>query len=76
MRDEQAWANQYIMKAYSEEVQREVEIRGLPLTLSKTPTEVRVLGPQLGQDTETLMLDLLGYEWAAIEEMKAKEVIL
>lgn len=76
MQDEQAWANRYIMKAYSEEVQREVQIRGLPLTLSKTPTEVHALGPQLGQDTEMLMLDLLGYEWAAIEELKAKEVIL
>lgn len=74
--DEQAWANQYIMKAYSDEVQREVQIRGLPLTLSKTPAEVQALGPQLGQDTETLMLDLLGYEWEAIEELKAKEVIL
>jgi crotonobetainyl-CoA:carnitine CoA-transferase CaiB-like acyl-CoA transferase len=75
VRDEQAWQNRYFMKAYCEEVQREVDIRGLPVTLSKTPGEVQTLGPQLGQDTELLMMDLLGYEWAEIEALKAKGAI-
>ena len=75
VRDEQAWQNQYFMKAYCEEVQREVDIRGLPVTLSKTPGEVHSLGPQLGQDTELLMMDLLGYEWEQIEALKAKGAI-
>jgi len=71
VKDEQAWQNNYFMKAYCEEVKREVEIRGLPVTLSKTPGEVNALGPQLGQDTELLMMDLLEYEWDEIEELKA-----
>jgi crotonobetainyl-CoA:carnitine CoA-transferase CaiB-like acyl-CoA transferase len=71
VKDEQAWQNNYFMKAYCEEVKREVEIRGLPVTLSKTPGEVNTLGPQLGQDTELLMMDLLEYEWDEIEEFKA-----
>lgn len=75
VRDEQAWQNRYFMKAYCEEVQREVNIRGLPVTLSKTPGEVRTLGPQLGQDTEILMMELLGYEWEEIEALKAKGAI-
>jgi len=75
VRDEQAWQNTYFMKAYCEEVQREVDIRGLPVTLSKTPGEVHSLGPQLGQDTELLMMDLLGYEWEQIEALKAKGAI-
>ncbi|MBV6417637.1 MAG: Succinyl-CoA--L-malate CoA-transferase beta subunit [Steroidobacteraceae bacterium] len=75
VRDAQAWQNQYFMKAYCEEVQREVDIRGLPVRLSKTPGEVRSLGPQLGQDTEILMMDLLGYEWEQIEALKAKGAI-
>ncbi len=71
IKDEQAWQNNYFMKAYCEEVKREVEVRGLPVTLSKTPGEINTLGPQLGQDTELLMMDLLEYEWDQIEELKA-----
>lgn len=75
IRDEQAWQNRYFMKAYCEEVQREVDIRGLPVTLSKTPGDVHTLGPHLGQDTETLMMEHLGYEWGEIEALKAKGAI-
>ena len=63
------------MKAYCDEVQREVDIRGLPVTLSKTPGDVHTLGPHLGQDTETLMMEHLGYEWGEIEALKAKGAI-
>lgn len=75
IKDEQAWQNGYFLKAYSEEVNREVEVRGMPVTLSRTPGELRCLGPELGQDTEVLMMELLGYEWEAIEELKAKGAI-
>ena len=75
IKDEQAWQNHYFMKAYCEEVKREVEVRGLPVTLSKTPGEINTLGPQLGQDTELLMMDLLGYEWDEIEAFKAAGAI-
>ncbi|AMN45594.1 acyl-CoA transferase [Steroidobacter denitrificans] len=75
VRDEQAWQNRYFMKTYCEEVQREVDIRGLPVTLSKSPGEVHCLGPQLGQDTELLMMDLLSYDWEQIEAFKAKGAI-
>lgn len=75
IRDEQAWQNNYFMKAYCEEVQREVDVRGLPVTLSKTPGEINTLGPQLGQDTEILMMELLGYEWEEIEALKAEGAI-
>ncbi|MBP9218237.1 MAG: CoA transferase [Sterolibacterium sp.] len=75
IRDEQAWQNNYFMKAYCEEVQREVDVRGLPVTLSKTPGEINTLGPQLGQDTEILMMELLGYEWEEIETLKSEGAI-
>ncbi|MBS0598214.1 MAG: CoA transferase, partial [Proteobacteria bacterium] len=75
IRDEQAWRNGYFTKTWCEEVQREVEVRGLPVTLSKTPGEIRCLGPQLGQDTELVMMELLGYEWGEIEAMKAAGAI-
>jgi len=63
------------MKTYCEEVDRQVDVRGMPVRLSKTPGELRCLGPQLGQDTELLMMELLGYEWEEIEAMKAKGAI-
>ena len=75
IRDEQAWRNRYFMKTYCEEVDRDVDVRGMPITLSKTPGELRCLGPQLGQDTELLMMELLDYPWEEIEAMKAKGAI-
>jgi crotonobetainyl-CoA:carnitine CoA-transferase CaiB-like acyl-CoA transferase len=56
-------------------VDREVEIRGLPIGLSKTPGSVESLGPELGQDTEIILMETLGMEWDRIEELKAEGVI-
>lgn len=73
--DPQAWANDYLLETYCEEAQRQVKIRGLPVGLGKTPGEVRSLGPVLGQDTELLLADTLGYSWDEIGELKAQGVI-
>ncbi|MCP4036312.1 MAG: hypothetical protein GY733_05190, partial [bacterium] len=73
--DPQAWENDYFLKTACSEVDREVEIRGLPVTLSKTPGCVETLGPELGQDTEIVLMEMLGMEWEQIEELKAQEVI-
>jgi len=70
--DPQAWENDYFLKIHCDEVDREVEIRGLPITLSKTPGSVETLGPELGQDTELILLDTLGCSWEEIGELKAK----
>ena len=50
-------------------------MRGLPITLSKTPGTVETLGPELGQDTEILLMELLEMEWERIEELKAEGII-
>jgi crotonobetainyl-CoA:carnitine CoA-transferase CaiB-like acyl-CoA transferase len=73
--DPQAWQNDYLVKTHCSEVDREVEIRGLPIGLSKTPGSVETLGPELGQDTEIILMDTLGMEWEQIEELKAQGVI-
>jgi crotonobetainyl-CoA:carnitine CoA-transferase CaiB-like acyl-CoA transferase len=73
--DPQAWKNDYFVKTHCEEVQREVEVRGLPIRLGKTPGEVNTLGPVLGQDTELILADTLGYSWDQIGEFKAKGAI-
>ena len=52
-----------------------VKVRGLPVGLSKTPGAVRSLGPELGQDTELILADTLGYSWDQIGEFKAQGAI-
>jgi len=73
--DPQAWANEYLVKAHCDEVNREVEVRGLPITLSKTPGKVESLGPELGQDTELILADVLEMDWDRIGELKERGVI-
>lgn len=73
--DPQAWANTYFLKAHCADVNREVELRGLPVTLSKTPGRVTTLGPELGQDTEMILLSTLGCSWEEIGELKANGAI-
>ena len=74
-RDPQAWENDYFGTMYSEEAQREVTVRGLPITLGKTPAAMESLGPELGQDTELILTDTLGLSWDRIGELKAEGVI-
>ncbi len=73
--DPQAWANDYFVTAHCEEVKREVKVRGLPVTLGKTPGRVETLGPELGQDTEMILFETLGYDWDRIGELKEQGVI-
>ncbi|MBI4518579.1 MAG: CoA transferase [Deltaproteobacteria bacterium] len=73
--DPQAWANDYFLETYCEEVQRQVKIRGLPIGLSKTPGSVWGLGPELGQHTELILTETLGYSWEQVGEFKEQGVI-
>lgn len=74
--DPQVWANDYLIKAHCGEVDREVTVRGMPVGFSKTPGEITSLGPELGQDTELILFETLGYDWDKIGELKAQGVIL
>lgn len=74
-RDPGAWGNDYFVTTYCDEVQREVSVRGLPITLSKTPGSIESLGPELGQDTELILADTLGISWDRIGELKERGVI-
>jgi crotonobetainyl-CoA:carnitine CoA-transferase CaiB-like acyl-CoA transferase len=74
--DQQAWANDYFVNTHCEEVNREVAVRGLPIGLSQTPGSVRSLGPELGQHTEEILVDTLGYSWEEIGALKEQGAIL
>ena len=74
-RDPQAWANEYLAETHCEEVNRTVTVRGMPVTLGKTPGTIRSLGPELGQDTEMILFETLGYDWDEIGALKTKGAI-
>ena len=74
--DPQAWENDYFVETYCEEVQRQVNVRGLPIGLSKTPGSVQSLGPELGAHTEFILTETLGYSWEQVGELKEQGVIL
>jgi crotonobetainyl-CoA:carnitine CoA-transferase CaiB-like acyl-CoA transferase len=74
-RDPQAWENDYFVRTHCAAVNREVTVRGLPITLGKTPGSVESLGPELGQDTELIMAEVLGYTWEEIGELREKGAI-
>ena len=73
--DEHAWANGYFSRLHCDEAGEEVAIRGLPIGLGETPGSVDTLGPELGQDTELLLFDVLGLDWDRIGELKEMGVI-
>ncbi len=74
--DEGAWANDYLARTHCNEVNREVMLRGLPLGLRGTPGTINTLGPELGQDTELILFETLGYDWDRIGELKSSGAIL
>lgn len=51
-----------------------VRVPGIPVTLSKTPGKVKALAPELGQHTEEVLMELLGYTWDDIAKLREKEV--
>jgi len=51
-----------------------IKVTGIPIKLSKTPGNVRMPAPILGQHTEEVLISL-GYEKAEIRELKESKVI-
>jgi len=48
---------------------------GVPVALSETPGSVRSPAPELGQHTEEVLLDVLGWDWDRISALREKGVI-
>tara|TARA_B100001123_G_scaffold112595_1_gene131233 strand:- start:1738 stop:2955 length:1218 start_codon:yes stop_codon:yes gene_type:complete len=53
----------------------EIDLLGSPLKLSDTPGEVRRAPPVLGEDTDQVLRDVLGYEDSAISALHADGVV-
>jgi CoA:oxalate CoA-transferase len=72
--DPQVIANDYIID-YRHEVLGPVKVVGLPVSLSETPGKVNAEAPEFGQHTEEVLMEMGGYTWDEITELKQKEAI-
>jgi CoA:oxalate CoA-transferase len=72
--DPQVVANKYIID-YQHEVLGPVKVVGLPVALSETPGKINAEAPEYGQHTEEVLMELGGYTWEEIAELRRKEAI-
>ncbi len=72
--DEQALQNGYIVRVSHPSLGM-IKMVGSPVSFSGTPVKVDGHAPTFGQNTEEVLLEILGYDWAAIEKLKDEEVI-
>ena len=73
--DPQVSANNYIVE-YDHPTIGPSNWLQTPVTYSKTPLSTRKMAPALGENTEEILTDLLGYTWDEIVSLKDKKVIL
>ena len=73
--DPQVMANSYIVD-FEHPVLGPTKWPQTPITYSRTPLSTRKMAPALGQDTESVLIDLLGYSWEDIESLHDEGVIL
>jgi crotonobetainyl-CoA:carnitine CoA-transferase CaiB-like acyl-CoA transferase len=72
--DPQVQANDYIVEIDHPQCGK-TKMVGVPVQLSETPGSVRAPAPELGQHTEEILLDVLGWEWDRISALREKKVI-
>jgi crotonobetainyl-CoA:carnitine CoA-transferase CaiB-like acyl-CoA transferase len=72
--DPQALANDYVVEIDHPTVGK-VKTPGFPVDFSKTPVLLPTPAPELGQHTEEVLIELAGYTWADIAELREQEVI-
>jgi crotonobetainyl-CoA:carnitine CoA-transferase CaiB-like acyl-CoA transferase len=72
--DPQILANDYVVD-FDHPQHGKTQVLGVPVQLSETPGSVRLAAPELGQHTEEVLLDVLGYDWDRIGELREQKVI-
>lgn len=72
--DPQVLANMYMIEA-DHEVLGKVKVRGSPVEMSKTPAKIKVEAPELGQHTEEILTETLGYTWEEVARLREQEII-
>ncbi len=72
--DEQALQNGYITQI-NHPTLGPIKMVGNPVNFSETPVTVDGYSPCFGQNTEEVLLDICGYDWDRIQQLKDEEVI-
>jgi crotonobetainyl-CoA:carnitine CoA-transferase CaiB-like acyl-CoA transferase len=72
--DPQVKTNDYIVE-FDHPQHGPTKMVGVPVGLSETPGSIRSAAPELGQHTEEVLMDVLGWDWDRISALREKEVI-
>jgi len=72
--DPQVRANDYVVD-FEHPRHGQTRVLGVPVRLGETPGSVRAPAPELGQHTEEVLLDVLGYDWERITALREQGVI-
>jgi crotonobetainyl-CoA:carnitine CoA-transferase CaiB-like acyl-CoA transferase len=67
-------ANNYIVD-FNHPTAGQVKLVGIPVGLSMTPGRIRMGAPEFGQHTEEVLMEVGGYTWEEIAELKSQEII-
>ena len=73
--DPQVIANNYITN-FNHPVIGEVKMCNFPVNFSETPAGIWKEAPELGQDTESILIDEMGYSWNDITRLQESGSIL
>src|SRR5262249_40088532 len=72
--DPQVIANEYIVD-YEHPTVGPTRLVGVPVILNDTPGNARGRAPELGEHTETILTELLGYSWNDVAGLQERGVI-
>jgi len=72
--DPQVRANDYVVD-FQHPHYGPMQMLGHPVGFSETPARVQSGAPELGQHTEEVLLDVLGYDWDQITALRKAEVL-
>jgi len=72
--DPQVRANNYVVD-YEHPALGNMTLLGMPIKLSATPGDPRGHAPELGEHTEVLLTEMLGYSWDDVARLREANVI-
>jgi len=72
--DPQVKANNYVVD-YEHPALGNMTLLGMPIKLSATPGDPRGHAPELGEHTEVLLTETLGYSWDEVARLREENVI-
>jgi crotonobetainyl-CoA:carnitine CoA-transferase CaiB-like acyl-CoA transferase len=72
--DPQVVANGYVVD-YEHPTIGQTRVVGVPVIFNETPGNPRGRAPELGEHTETILTELLDYNWEDIERLQQAGVI-